>query len=345
MRALVLHGAGDLRLEERPDPVPGVGEMLLQVETVGVCGTDAGEFTYGPKLFPISVRHPVTGHLGPMIPGHEFSGRVVTLGDAVDGFTVGDLVACAGSSPCGSCRFCRRGLASRCERYWSVGLNRDGALAEYCAVPASSCVEVGTLGLTPEIAALAQPMSIAVHALRRAGLSGDDTVVVVGVGGVGAFAVYAAVAAGASVVALDLRPERREVAANLGAIVTADIPPEYVLGSTDVVLEISGTEAGMRTALDCLGPGGRLVAVGFQKGPLLLDLIDLTLAEQQLIGTNGVDPATDLPEAVSLLAAAPPDIWHDIAPTVIPLEDVAATLAGIASGDTGPIKTLVSPRP
>ncbi|HEY6635098.1 MAG TPA: zinc-binding dehydrogenase, partial [Acidimicrobiia bacterium] len=151
------------------------------------------------------------------------------------------------------------------------------------------------------------------------------------------------VAAGASVVALDLRPERRDVAANLGAIVTADTPPEYVLGSTDVVLEISGTESGMRTALACLGPGGRLVAVGFQKSPFLLDVIDLTLAEQQLIGTNGVDPATDLPEAVRLLSAAPADTWHAIAPTVIRLEDVAAALAGIASGDSGPIKTLVSP--
>ena len=100
MRAAVYHGRGDIRVEDVPEPAAGPGELLLEVATVGICGTDVHEFTHGPVRYPVDQRHPVTGHLGPFIPGHELAGHVVAIGDGVDGFELGALVACgAGMNP------------------------------------------------------------------------------------------------------------------------------------------------------------------------------------------------------------------------------------------------------
>lgn len=109
-------------------------------------------------------RHPHFGHRGPIIPGHEFTGIVRQVGAGVDGFNEGDLVASGAGISCGECVRCRRMRTNLCERYSTVGLSRDGALAEYVTVPAATCLQVAPYGLTPDAAALAQPMSIAVHA-------------------------------------------------------------------------------------------------------------------------------------------------------------------------------------
>lgn len=341
MRAAVLHAPGELRIENVPVPEPGRGELLLTVETVGICGTDVSEYAYGPSQFPLSDRHPVTGHLGPMIPGHELSGRVAAVGPDVDGFAVGRLVASAGSASCGDCVWCRARRPSRCARYWAVGLHRNGALAEYCAVPASACV---TVDLDPDLAALAQPMSIAVHALRRGGVTGGEEVMVVGVGGVGAFVTYAAAASGCAVTSVDLDPDRLRIATDLGATDTV-LAGERSTDGRDaaVVFEITGTEPGLRTALSALAPGGRLVLVGFQKHPVEIDLAPMATFEHEWVGTNRVDPATDLPEAVRLLAARS-GTWIDVAPTVRPLHEVESVLRSMAGGGKGPIKSLFSPR-
>ncbi|MEX1126662.1 MAG: alcohol dehydrogenase catalytic domain-containing protein [Acidimicrobiia bacterium] len=342
MRAAVLHAAGDLRIAEAAIPDPGPGELLLRVETVGICGTDASEYRHGPKLFPLDRRHPVTGHLGPLIPGHEFSGAVAAIGPGVEGFAEGELVASAGSTGCGSCGFCRSGRPSRCAGYWAVGLHRDGALAEYCTVPASACVVVE--GLTPDAAALAQPMSIAVHALRRGRVEGGEDVLVIGAGGIGAFVTYAAAAAGCNVIAVDLDPDRLDIASALGARDTVLAGAESDTNGLEaaVVFEITGSKNGLSAALAGLGLGGRLVVVGFQKHPIEIDFGEMTTSEQEWVGTNRIDPATDLPEAIRLLAAR--DVpWSDVAPLVLPLDDVEVALRSMAEGEKTPIKTLISP--
>lgn len=345
MQAAVLHAARDLRLEEVNVPQPGPGELLLEVETVGVCGTDASEYDHGPILFPLERRHPVTGHAGPLIPGHELSGRVVRMGPGVERFTEGDLVASAGSASCGECRFCVTGRSSRCDRYWAVGLHRDGALAGYCTVPAAACVSVGPLGITSDAAALAQPMAIAVHALRRGGITGAEEVLVIGAGGIGSFVTYAAAAAGCAVTTVDLDPDRLVTAAALGATTTTLVDPDAAVDGleAEVVFEITGSVAGLRTGLGALVPCGRLVAVGFQRTSIELDLAALTTNELEWVGSNGIDTAIDLPEAARLLAGrATP--WTDVAPTVLPLGEVEMALKRMTAGAKGPIKTLISPK-
>ena len=343
MKAMVLYGVADLRLEEVAIPEAGPGELLLAVETVGICGTDAAEYSNGPKQFPLDRRHPVTGHYGPLIPGHEFSGRVTGIGAGVDGFAEGDLVASAGSTGCGKCDFCRSERTSRCAEYWAVGLHRDGALAEFCTVPAFACQTVDDQ-LSVDAVALAQPMSIAVHALRRGRVEPRDEVLVVGAGGIGVFVTYAAAALGCNVTSVDLDQDRLDIAATLGARGTVLARPEADLTGldADVVFEITGSEPGLRTALAGLGPGGRLVAVGFQKHPVGIDLAEVTTAEQELVGTNRIDPPTDLPEAIRLLAAREGP-WDDVAPEVLPLDGVESALRSMSTGEKTPIKILFSP--
>jgi threonine dehydrogenase-like Zn-dependent dehydrogenase len=145
-------------------------------------------------------------------------------------------------------------------------------------------------------------------------------------------------------VTVDLDRDRLAVAAALGARTTICGGSDTTAGlAAHVVLEISGTESGLRTALGMLASGGRLVCVGFQKQPLTMDLAELTGHEQEWIGSNGIDAPLDLPAAISLLAARE-ESWADVAPSVLPLRDAADALDSMAAGLTTPIKTLVSPQ-
>jgi (R,R)-butanediol dehydrogenase / meso-butanediol dehydrogenase / diacetyl reductase len=342
MSALVLHGRRDLRVESVPVPHPSAGEVVLAVSATGVCGTDAAEWGNGPSMFPVETRHPVTGHLGPMIPGHEFSGRVVAVGAGVDTAAIGELVASCGASPCGRCRVCRTGRTNQCERYETVGLHRNGALAGYVATPWASCVAVGGLGLSGDEAALVQPMGIAVHALRRSGACSGERVLVQGVGGVGAFLIYALAELGAEVVATDLRADRLELARALGATVAIDVSGDAVPGVFDVVCEVTGSPAGLTAAVGLAAAGTRVVVVGIQKAPREVDVRRLTLQEIQLIGTNALVRESDLPEAARLIASRSAG-WADICSTVLPLAAGPDAIAQLAAGRALSVKMLVSP--
>lgn len=331
---------------EIPIPDPGPGELLLRVETVGICGSDLAEYDHGPVLTPLKERHPVTGHQGPIVLGHEFSGTVER--SRSDDFQPGELVACAAAVSCGTCRYCVSGRMSLCDGYWAVGLHRNGGLAEYCAVPASTCIRAD--GLTADTAALTQPMAIAVHATQRSRLGDDETAVVIGVGGVGAFITYLAAAGGARVVACDVDPDRLVAAQQLGASQIVHIESTTDLArhlsssgiAPDVVLEVTGTNKGLMTAQDILVAGTRLIAVGIQKEPVNVDFRQLTLGEHEIIGTNALDMQSDVRTAVQALSEGS-EAWTVVAPTVAPLEQLVRE--GLRVRDVPPpIKTLASPR-
>ena len=351
MRAAVFHAQGDIRVEEMPDARCAAGELLLEVHAVGICGTDAHEFSTGPHMFPIEDRHPVTGHQGPMIPGHEITGVVREIGAGVVGFTDGDLVVSGAGISCGECVQCRRGRTNLCVRYSTVGLQRDGGLAQLAAVPAAICLRVEPYGITQDAAALAQPMAIAVHAMRRGRLSSSDHAVVVGAGGIGGFLTFAAADVAEAVAVLDLDEDRLRIAGRLGAshtlAVTDAIDPRAALEGwgveTTVVYEVSGTAAGLQTALSILPPGGRLVLVGLQGRPAELDVRTLSLVEHELIGTNAHVCGDDLPTALELIAKRP-DPWSDVAPIAVSLDDlVEEGLRPIVERRSSRIKTLVDP--
>lgn len=348
MRAAVLHGRGDLRVAEVPVPRPGPGEVLLRVGAVGLCGTDAAEYAYGPMMFPLATPHPVTGHRGPMVIGHEFAGEVVAVGEGVDRAWSGRLLASCGSILCGRCRHCRAGRTNLCERYAAVGLHRDGAAAEYVSAPLSSCEPADERGLPPDAAALAQPMSIAVHAARRGRVAAGERVVLLGAGGIGAFLTHVLASRGASLLVVDPDDGRRDLAARLGAAAVApavdEVAPADALGGRpDVVVEASGTPGGLDAALSALPAGARLLVVGLQKRPVALDLRRATVAENEIIGTNAMARTPDFAEAMDLVAARN-DGWADVAPVALPLAEVATgALAPMAAGRSPAVKVLVDP--
>jgi (R,R)-butanediol dehydrogenase/meso-butanediol dehydrogenase/diacetyl reductase len=354
MRAAVYYGQHDIRFEERQVPHAGPGELLLEVGTVGVCGTDVTEWAMGPHQHPFAAPHPVTGHQGAIIPGHEFSGTVVAVGEGVDPSWIGQRVASCGSVACGRCDACLRGQSNQCRLYNGVGLHRDGALAGYVATPVQNCLSIEGLGIGLDEAALCQPMSIAVHNVSRAGDVAGQTVVLQGVGGIGTFLAYALVEAGADVIATDMDPARLATARELGVRRTVQVAGDdgdldlirAELGDQDlrVVFEVSGSRPGALAALALAPRGCRIVFVGIQKAPVEIDLANVTFEEKILIGTNALVREVDFPRAVDLIARRA-GRWDLIAPRVVPLEDyIEEALRPMSEGRPRAIKTLVDPR-
>jgi (R,R)-butanediol dehydrogenase/meso-butanediol dehydrogenase/diacetyl reductase len=351
VKAAVYHDRRDLRIEDVPAPRPGPGELLVKVAAVGICGTDAHEYVAGPVQYPIHHRNRVTGHLGPMIPGHEPSGVVTEVGPGVTGFATGDAVACGATTPCGACDRCREGRPTICRNISAVGVHRNGALAQYAVLPADTCRRLGPYGLRPEVGALAQPMAIAVHAVSRGRLRLGEHAVLVGAGGIGSFACHVAAAAGAQVTVIDRQPGKLELARALGAhnalLVDDDsgVPRDELaaLGEADVAYELTGTAAGIATALSAVRDGGRVVQVGFHHEQRPVELFRLTLKELEIIGTNSLALYPDLDAALALLAARAQG-WSDLAPELIPLEDlIDAGIRPLADHTGTRVKTLIDP--
>lgn len=349
VRAAVYYGPGDVRFEDMPDPEAGAGELVLDVATVGICGSDVGEYLHEPHFFPVRERHPSSGHFGPTIPGHEFSGVVAVVGPGVEGFAVGDLVASGAGVACGRCPRCLSGATNLCNTYWTVGLHAHGAMAEKVAVPASCCMNLSTLPISPDLAALAQPMSIAVHALRRGRVGEGEAVAVLGAGGIGSFIVYTAAAIGAAVTAVDLDPSRLAVAATLGASKTFDASEPGLYdrvvadGQPTVVFECTAIPDSLALAVRTVVDNGRVVIVGHQLQPFAFDFKQVSFWEKELIGTMAHAFASDFGDAIELINRAP-EVWRQVAPTVHPLESfLTAGLAPMAEGRQSQIKTLFDP--
>jgi (R,R)-butanediol dehydrogenase/meso-butanediol dehydrogenase/diacetyl reductase len=351
VRAVRFHGAGDLRVDEIDPPgPPGPGEVLVRVLACGVCGSDAIEYRQGPVLIhPLDVPHPVTGHLGPLVLGHEFAGEVAAVGPGVEALREGMVVACGAGISCGECVRCLAGRTNLCRRYATIGFHSDGGLAELCLAPARICFEAGAL--PADAAALAQPMAIAVHAARRGGCDEAETVVVVGAGGVGALIAFVAARWGARVVVCDLEHTRLRLARALGADVVIETTASLSLAERlahdaivpDVILEASGSDEGLRQSLASAPRGARVVAVGVQKRPREVDLRRLALDEIELVGTVAHTAATDMPEALRLLSGRTAG-WSDLAPVAVPLEEaVPAGIVPLAEGRSRQVKTLVDP--
>lgn len=348
MRAAVLHGVHDLRVESVPEPACGAGDVMIAVTYNGLCGTDASEFAKGPAMVPVERRHPGSGHLGPTVMGHEFVGTVVDAGVDAAGW-VGARVACGAGVSCGSCKWCRGGRTNLCERYYTLGLSTHGGLAEYVAAPAATC-RVIPAECEDIDAALAQPLSVGIHAVARAGVQPDDTVVLLGVGAIGSFVAAALAGHRGPIVALDVDDARLEVARQLGATethrISADAGPAEVAtlvpGGAGVVFETAGAPGSAARALALAERGGRVMLVGLNRAPQPLELADVILREVDIRTTVAHVCDHDLPAALEVLRARP--LSHLLLDRVVPIDDVVTDgferlAAGQATG-----KILVDPR-
>jgi threonine dehydrogenase-like Zn-dependent dehydrogenase len=324
MKAAFFRAPGDVRIESVPEPAaPGPGELLIKVSKAALCGTDSAEWDHGPLL----ARPPV-------ILGHEFTGTVVAAGPDVmgaepGGFAPGSRVVSGAGISCGTCAWCIAGRTNLCASYQTLGLHRDGGLAEYVLSPASICRAVPD-ELDDVGAAMAQPLAVALHAARRGKVGPGRSCVVIGAGGIGAFIVAAAAALGAGpLVAVDIADGRLATAGELGAthLVNAERgdPVQAVLAAVGpdgahVVIEASGAPASPAAALEMLRRGGDVVIVGLQAQPFVINLFDVATREVDLHGTLAHVCGEDLSAAVSVLAGTP--LARTVLGDVIPLGDL-----------------------
>jgi L-iditol 2-dehydrogenase len=291
MKQLSITGPGQLRLDERADPTPIDGELLIAPERVGVCATDR-ELYEGSMVYLRSGR---TSY--PITPGHEWVGRVVGLGPGATGFAIGDLVVGECSIGCGSCATCLTGAYHQCPNRRETGiLGQSGALSELMTFPASSA-HLLPAGIDLADAALIEPTAIAYRAVQRLALAADETVLVVGAGTIGYLAaVLLSQVFGASVAVLDPKAENVQRLAEFG--VRAAQPDEQFRA----VIEAAGHPSAFPAAIDRLAPGGRLVVVGLSgqaTQPVAVD--SLVVSDQSVIGSIG-SPGL-WPEVIEVVAS------------------------------------------
>ena len=288
MRAIVIHAARDLRIEERPEETPGPGQMRLRLATGGVCGSDLHYYNHG-GFGAVRLKEP-------MILGHEVSAYVEELGPGVTGFQIGQLVAVSPSRPCGGCRFCLEGLPNQClnMRFYGSAMpfpHIQGAFRESLVADASQCVDA--TGLTAGEAAMAEPLAVTLHATTRAGGMLGKRVLVTGCGPIGVLSILAARRAGAAeIVATDLSDFTLGLAASAGAdrVINTGREPDALAaygadkGHFDVLYECTGVAAALAGGIAALRPRGVILQLGLG-GDMSLPMMAITVKELELRGS------------------------------------------------------------
>lgn len=340
MRAAVYRGRNQVAVEDWPVPgPPPPGWVTIDVTWCGICGTDIDEIANGPVYIPTEP-HALTGRMAPIVLGHEGVGQVVAVG-AGAGLEIGTRVGLENSIGCGTCASCRGGHVQLCPTMAALGLMADGALAERVNVPAAMCAPLPD-GLPDEAGALAEPLSVAVRAVRRGGDVRGQVVQVFGGGTIGLLVGQVACALGArAVIVREPSAVRRQVASSLGLQAAAldDPVPE-----SSIVLECSGAAAGLEQALLATAKGGVTVLVGVHAERQSIDLRRLLLHEGSLIASLSHSMTDDYLPALELIREGKIR-YEPLITDRIPLEDVMTKgFAPLLGASNGHLKILVDCR-
>jgi len=308
MKAAVWYGREDIRIMDLPELVVGKDQVKIKVRWCGICGSDVHEYREGPMI--ISKKpHPLTGKSSPIILGHEFSGDVVEVGEDVKRIAVGNRVTINCLIYCGECLFCRLGEYNMCLKLATVGLAWDGAFAEFAVVPEYTVLKIPD-AVTYEMASFAEPLAVAVRAVRRSRLKVGDTAVVIGAGPIGLLVLQAAKAAGASrVFAIEPIPHRRELARHLGANEVFD-PVQGDMGKeiaerteglrANIAFECVGNQSAFDTAVRVTGRRAMIVMVGMALKPIEVPFFRLWGHEKEITTCTGY--VDEYPAALAFLA-------------------------------------------
>jgi threonine 3-dehydrogenase len=319
-----------------PKPAPGPGEVLIAVRHAGVCGTDLHIAEW--DAWAQGRLHP------PLVIGHEFAGEIEALGDGIDGLKTGQLVTAEGHIVCGHCLQCRTGNGHICRNTRIIGVDRDGAFAEYIVMPATNVLSLD--GIPTEVGAIMDPMGNAFHTVLTAEIPGSF-VFIVGCGPIGCFAVGIARAAGAAkVIASDVNPKRLALAAKMGAHVTIDAAKDDVVKTVlaetggegaDVVCEMSGVPSALHQAFAAVRLGGRVQLLGIPKGQVPIEFAgEIIFKGITIYGVIGRKMYETWHQMRRFLTAGQfdprPVITHQV-----PLAKIDEALAAIRSGDAGKV--------
>ena len=322
MKAAVIHAARDLRIEGTAPPTPGPHEVAVRIRAGGICGSDLHYYQDG-GFGTVRIKEP-------FIPGHEIAGEVQEVGDAVTRVRPGDRVAVNPSRPCGHCRYCLEGKARHCldMRFFGSAMrfpHVQGGFREVLVCAEEQAVPIPE-GLSMELAAFAEPLSVCLHGGTQAGPLLGRRVLVTGTGPIGALAVLVARHAGArEVVATDLADKPLALARQIGADLAINMrtEPEGLdrfkadKGFFDIVFEASGSGAALTSALDVARPGAVIVQLGLG-GAMQLPINTLVAKEIQLRGTFRFD--VEFEWAVDFLASGAIDV-SPLLTEVIPLDE------------------------
>ncbi|HYV81452.1 MAG TPA: alcohol dehydrogenase catalytic domain-containing protein [Streptosporangiaceae bacterium] len=343
MLAAVTRSPGVMVVDDVPEPgPPGPRDVIVRPEAVGICGSDLHFYTGD------------TGALSgarsffPRIQGHEFSAVVEQLGrDCPAGVRAGDRVAVWPLRGCGRCYPCRSGRANACVSLDLVGIHRDGGLQQLVPVPVSQLFGVGDLGSEP--AAFVEPMSIAVHALGRAGIPAGEQVIILGAGPIGLATVLAATAAGARVMAADPVPARRDLALTMGAENAAwggdggllDAVQAWTHGpGAPVVIDTTGDPGALAQATRLVCSAGRVVVVGMSAAAAPLRSGVFPEKEIDVLGSSCAT-AADFRSAVALMQAHRETI-SALFSHRFPLTRAREAIECVANPAAGAVKVLIT---
>jgi len=339
MRAAFCTGTEQLEVRDVPEPVPGPGEVIVRVRSCGICGSDL-HFFHGALPAPS------------VCPGHEISGEVYEVGQAVD-LHPGDRVAVEPLVVCRECVYCRTGDYQLCRRFRLLGAMVDGGFAEYVRVPAYAAFPLPP-GMDCEVGALTEPLAVAVHAVRLAPVRLGHRVLVLGGGTIGLVAVAAARAAGAGDVWSTVRHAHQARAAEaLGATrVFTDPGDAGALAAAatehpvDVVIETVGGRADtLNEALLHVRPGGTVAVLGVFSTMPALNALLLLMKEVRIVGSltyGRPDPRADFEIALHLLGAEP-ERFRQLITHRVPLAEIGRGFALAGDKRAGSIKVAVTP--
>ena len=288
MKSIKIHGAMDLRIDDYPLEKMSSNQVEISIATGGICGTDLHYYKHGGF-----------GHIKlkePMVLGHEVSGHVTKLGSKVTNLSIGQLVAVSPSRPCNKCMFCLEGNQNHCinMKFYGSAMpfpHIQGAFRERLIAEDYQCVVAD--GLSPEEAAMAEPLAVCLHAIKQAGDIFGKKVLIIGSGPIGTLGVLSARRAGAEeILVTDISDKALEFSNLVGADKVINTSKNYPQiekfqvgkGYFDLAIECSGSSSGINDAIKCLKPKGTLIQLGLG-GDILMPLVSVTTKELNIKGS------------------------------------------------------------
>ncbi len=336
MKAALFQGPGRIEIGDIDKPKINKGEALIKISYAGICGTD---------LHIFKGKHPRAK--APLAMSHEFSGVVEEVDAEQTTINKGDRVVVNPLLPCGNCLPCREGKIHICPNLNLIGIDRHGAFAEYTKADIERIIKIPD-SLPMDIAALAEPVAVAVHAVRKAQVSVGDKIVVMGGGPIGQLIAQICKLSGATPVILsEILNERIDFAKKLG-IITANSKEETITKvkklireeGADIVFEAVGVQSTYDYITDLVRPDGKIVAVGAASGPISVNFWKLFFNELNIIGIHVYDQ-TSFEIAVQLLNDYP-GIFKQFISKIIIYEDLQKEFEGLAKGSSSTMKILVT---
>ncbi|MGY4691367.1 zinc-binding alcohol dehydrogenase family protein [Salibacterium sp. K-3] len=285
MKAVVCREPGQMEWTEQKEPECGPEDVLVDIKRIGICGTDLHAYSGSQPFFKY-----------PRILGHELSGRVLAAGKEVTGIAAGDRVAVIPYTSCGTCQACRKGRTNACEHIEVIGVHRDGGMTEKITVPASNIVKTNALSF--EEAAILEPLSIGAHAVKRAAVTPEDTVLVIGTGPIGMGIAAFAKQKGSRVITMDTNEFRLQFSKEWAGADDQLCPgPDTIRKLQErnngnlpsIVFDATGNQTSMMNAFDFTAHGGRLIYAGLVKDSISFFDPDFHKKELTLLGSRNAD--------------------------------------------------------